>query len=66
MESLDKRHETNAGALEDNGCVQGKSLIGEVDECIGDLSPTEAGICVGEQLMGVKCPRCPFIVQVVT
>jgi hypothetical protein len=27
MESLDKHHETNAEALEDNCCVQGNSLI---------------------------------------
>jgi hypothetical protein len=27
MESLDKHHETNAEALEDNCCVQAKSLI---------------------------------------
>jgi hypothetical protein len=34
-----------------------------VDECLGDLSPTEAGIRVGEQLMGVECPVWPFLVN---
>ena len=34
-----------------------------VDECIGDLSLTEAGIPVGEQLMGVECPVWPFLVN---
>jgi hypothetical protein len=32
-------------------------------ECVGDLSPTEAGIRVGEQLMGVECPVWPFLVN---
>ena len=27
------------------------------------LSPTEAGIRVGEQLMGVECPVWPFLVK---
>jgi hypothetical protein len=34
-----------------------------LDECLGDLSPTEAGIRVGEQLMGVECPVWPFLVN---
>jgi hypothetical protein len=30
---------------------------------VGDLTPTEAGIRVGEQLMGVECPAWPFLVN---
>jgi hypothetical protein len=33
------------------------------NERVGDLSPTEAGIRVGEQLMGVECPGWPFLVN---
>jgi hypothetical protein len=34
-----------------------------VNEWLGDLSPTEAGIRVGEQLIGVECPVWPFLVN---
>jgi hypothetical protein len=35
----------------------------DVGECLGDLSPTEAGIRVGEQIMGVERPVWPFLVN---
>jgi hypothetical protein len=38
-------------------------FVSQLDECIGDLSPTEAGIRAVEQLMGGECPVWPFLVN---
>src|SRR5215472_9104820 len=34
-----------------------------IDECIGDLAPTDAGICVSNRVLNFNCPISPFYGQ---